>query len=153
MSLAKKPGKNSYVVVATQGNGDEEALENALSIDTQYVGFVASGKKAEALREILLSRGITAERLEKVKAPAGLDIKARSPEEIALSIFAEIVLKLREGQQFSPREVERATDPICGMSVDVDSAKHVFDYQESRFYFCCEGCKTLFRPRSPKVSG
>ena len=124
--VSEKPGKNSYVVVATQGNGDEEALENALSIDAQYVGFVASRKKAEALKEILLTRGIPAERLEKVKAPAGLDIKARSPEEIALSIFAEIVLKLREGQQVSPREVERATDPICGMSVDVDSAKHVF---------------------------
>ncbi len=80
-----------YVVVSTQSRGDEAALLAALAIDVEYVAFVGSRKKAEALKAALAARGVTAERLEKLKAPAGLDIGAITPDEIAISILAEIV--------------------------------------------------------------
>src|SRR5271163_218077 len=80
-----------YVVVSTQGRGDEAALLAALAVDADYVAFVGSRKKAEALKSALAERGVTAERLAKLKAPAGLDLGAITPDEIAISILAEIV--------------------------------------------------------------
>ena len=80
-----------YVVVSTQGRGDEVALLAALAIDVDYVAFVGSRKKAAALKAALSERGVSAERLAKLKAPAGLDIGAITPDEIAISIMAEIV--------------------------------------------------------------
>jgi xanthine dehydrogenase accessory factor len=80
-----------YVVVSTQGRGDEAALLAALAVDVDYIGFVGSRKKAEALRQTLSQRNVPAERLAKLKAPAGLDLGAITPDEIAISILAEIV--------------------------------------------------------------
>ena len=80
-----------YVVVSTQGRGDEAALLAALAVDVDYVAFVGSRKKAEALKATLAKRGVPAERLAKLKAPAGLDLGAITPDEIAISILAEIV--------------------------------------------------------------
>jgi xanthine dehydrogenase accessory factor len=85
-----------YVVVSTQGRGDEGALQAALSIDAAYVAFVGSRKKAEALKAALAQRGVPAERLAKLKAPAGLDLGAITPDEIAISILAEIVAVRRQ---------------------------------------------------------
>jgi xanthine dehydrogenase accessory factor len=80
-----------YVVVSTQGRGDEAALLAALAVDVDYVAFVGSRKKADALKQILSQRNVPAERLAKLKAPAGLDLGAITPDEIAISILAEIV--------------------------------------------------------------
>ena len=80
-----------YVVVSTQGRGDEAALLAALAVDLDYVAFVGSRRKAEALKETLSQRNVPAERLAKLKAPAGLDLGAITPDEIAISILAEIV--------------------------------------------------------------
>jgi xanthine dehydrogenase accessory factor len=80
-----------YVVVSTQGRGDEAALLAALAVDADYVAFVGSRKKAEALKATLSQRDVPAERLAKLKAPAGLDLGAITPDEIAISILAEIV--------------------------------------------------------------
>jgi xanthine dehydrogenase accessory factor len=80
-----------YVVVSTQGRGDEAALAAALAADVDYIAFVGSRKKAEALKAALAERGVAAERLAKLKAPAGLDLGAITPDEIAISILAEIV--------------------------------------------------------------
>jgi xanthine dehydrogenase accessory factor len=85
-----------YVVVSTQGRGDEAALLAALVVDVDYVAFVGSRKKAEALKTTLAKRGVPAERLAKLKAPAGLDLGAITPDEIAISILAEIVATRRE---------------------------------------------------------
>ena len=87
-----------YVVVSTQGRGDEAALSAALAVDVDYVAFVGSRKKADALKAALSQRGIPAERLAKLKAPAGLDLGAITPDEIAISILAEIVA-VRRGQE------------------------------------------------------
>lgn len=80
-----------YIVISTQGRGDEAALAAALTVDADYVAFVGSKRKAEALREALATRGISAGHLAKLKAPAGLDLGAITPDEIAISILAEIV--------------------------------------------------------------
>ena len=87
-----------YVVVATQGRGDEAALQAALAGDCDYVGFVGSRKKAAALKDALAARGVDRNRLERLKSPAGLDLGAITPDEIALSILAEIVARRRRGQ-------------------------------------------------------
>jgi xanthine dehydrogenase accessory factor len=84
-----------YVVVSTQGRGDEAALLAALAVDVDYVAFVGSRKKAETLKATLAKRGVAAGRLAKLKAPAGLDLGAITPDEIAISILAEIVTTRR----------------------------------------------------------
>lgn len=94
---AKRGGQ--YIVVSTQGRGDEAALLAALAVDADYVAFVGSRRKAVALKQALTKRGIAAERLSKLKAPAGLNLGAITPEEIAVSILAEII------------QVRRARDP------------------------------------------
>jgi xanthine dehydrogenase accessory factor len=87
-----------YVVVSTQGRGDEAALLAALALDVDYVAFVGSRRKAAVLKEKLAARGVAPQRLTKLKAPAGLDLGAITPDEIAISILAEIVAMRRRGQ-------------------------------------------------------
>jgi len=93
-----EPGSR-FVVVSTQGRGDEAALHAALAVEADYVAFVGSRKKAEALKAALARSGVAAERLARLKAPAGLDLGAITPDEIAISILAEIVAVRRHGQR------------------------------------------------------
>ncbi len=95
-----------YVVVSTQGRGDEAALLAALAAEADYVAFVGSRRKAEVLKGALAARGVAPERLGRLKAPAGLDLGAITPDEIALSILAEIVA-MRRGK------AERRAAPSC----------------------------------------
>ncbi len=96
-----------FVVVATQGRGDEAALRAALSVEADYLAFVGSGKKAEKLRAKLVGEGVDPAALAKLKSPAGLDLGAITPEEIALSILAEIVERRRKERPL--RKTESAT--------------------------------------------
>lgn len=84
-----------FIVVSTQGRGDEAALRAALASEADYVAFVGSRKKAAALRAALAAEGVDAARLATVKSPAGLDLGAITPEEIAVSILAEIIAARR----------------------------------------------------------
>jgi xanthine dehydrogenase accessory factor len=97
-ALPVEEAASRYVVVSTQGRGDEAALAAALAVDVDYLAFVGSRKKAEALKAALAERGVAQELLSKVKAPAGLDLGAITPDEIAISILAEIVA-VRRGKQ------------------------------------------------------
>ena len=90
-ALPVEEGGARFVVVSTQGRGDEAALLAALAVDVDYVAFVGSRKKAEALKATLAKCGVAAARLAKLKAPAGLDLGAITPDEIAISIVAEII--------------------------------------------------------------
>jgi xanthine dehydrogenase accessory factor len=143
-----KTGAGSFVVVSTQGEDDEEALEQALKTGAGYVAFVASRTKAEKVFDYLKTRGTTADKLKLVRSPAGLDIHAQSPEEIAVAILAQIIQARGQGQ---PKTVSAlpvldsgAKDPICGMSVNRSTAKHTAEYQGKTFFFCCAGCKQTF---------
>lgn len=91
-----------YVVVATQGRGDLAALKAALAVDAEHVAFVGSRKKAEALSQKLQADGIGLNQIGRMKAPAGLDLGAITPEEIALSVLAEITVLRRKGQRDTP---------------------------------------------------
>jgi len=97
-ALPVEDAGSRYIVVSTQGRGDEAALLAAFAVDADYVAFVGSRKKAEALKAKLAERGVATERLAKLKAPAGLDLGAITPDEIAISIVAEIVA-VRRGRQ------------------------------------------------------
>jgi molybdenum cofactor cytidylyltransferase len=91
-----RDSRSRYVVVASRGKFDEEAVEQALRVKSAYVALVANKKRAQEIRRNLQSRGETEENLAKMHAPAGLDIGAETPEEIALSIMAEIVAEMRK---------------------------------------------------------
>jgi xanthine dehydrogenase accessory factor len=88
-----------FVVISTQGKGDEAALKASVGIDATYYAFVGSRRKMTALREKLIDEGIAAAALDRIKAPAGLDLGAITPEEIAMSILAEITALRRRGQR------------------------------------------------------
>jgi xanthine dehydrogenase accessory factor len=90
-----------FIVISTQGKGDEAALRAALSVDASYHAFVGSRRKMAALRQKLIGGGVTPELIDRVKAPAGLDLGAITPEEIAMSILAEITAERRRGQRNS----------------------------------------------------
>lgn len=85
-------GERDFVVVASQGRGDLACLRAALESPARRVSMVASRKKAETLVARLWAEGMAPERTERLKSPAGLDIKAIDPHEIALSVLAEIVV-------------------------------------------------------------
>jgi xanthine dehydrogenase accessory factor len=135
------------VVVATMGAGDEDALAAAASSGAEYVGLVASRKKARFLFEFLRASGVSAEALARVKAPAGLDLGGMTPGEIALSILAEIVQRAASGERraAAPQvETSLPIDPICGMTVDPTTAKYTLVQGDRTIYFCCPHCKAAY---------
>ena len=93
------PEARRFVVVSTQGKGDEAALRAAISTDAIYHAFVGSRRKMASLRGKLIAEGADPLALDRVKAPAGLDLGAITPEEIAMSILAEITRERRRGQR------------------------------------------------------
>jgi xanthine dehydrogenase accessory factor len=143
--------ERSFVVVATQGHYDEAALEQALATGAAYVGLVASRKRAEAVLGYLRQRGVSPSDLERVRAPAGLDLGRLPPEEIAVAIVAEIVglraaggLRPPEAAAASERQPETAIDPVCGMTVEIASARFRLEGEEGVVYFCSAGCLAAF---------
>ena len=140
----------SYVVVATMGHYDEEALEEVLSGKADYIGLVASPRRGRAVIDYLQGKGVSRETLRRVKYPAGLNIGAETPEEIALSILTEIVRIMRaswKGVSLEPTPQStrvHATDPICNMTVDVAESRYHSDYNGITFHFCCLSCKETF---------
>ena len=143
-------GPRSYVVVATMGHYDEEALEEVLSGQASYVGLVASPRRGRAVIDYLQDKGVSPEALQRVKYPAGVNIGAETPEEIALSILTEIVQRMRAdwgGVPLEPAaqavEVE-SIDPICNMTVNVAESRYHSNYNGTTFYFCCLSCKEEF---------
>ena len=86
---------NTYIVVATQGEDDEENVEKALATKAKYVGYVSSSKKSDLLKQYLSSKGVRKERIEDLKSPVGFDINAKLAGEVAISILAEIVEDFR----------------------------------------------------------
>lgn len=145
-------GAASHVVVATLGRYDEAALEAALDTAAGYVALVGSRKRAAAVLEALRVSGVPEEDVRRVRAPAGLDLGPIRHEEIAVAILAEIV-KLRGERTVSadarsaaaPQAAEaEAIDPVCGMSVEIETARYTAERDGRTFYFCCDGCRRRF---------
>ena len=159
------PDLSPYVVVATQGIWDEEALAAALRRDVSYVGLVASPTRAGVVRAWLRDEAnVPEERLAALRAPAGIDLGAETPEEIALSILAELVQVRRGRASFvagpGPATLAGSTieavslapvvedivllDPVCGMTVDREHARHLAEHDGAVYAFCSMGCRTSF---------
>ncbi len=150
------------LVVAAHGRDELGALRAALEAGVPYVGLVASPKRGAGVLDELRADGVDDELLALIDTPAGLDIGARTPAEIALSILVRIV-EVRRSDAFNPAaaaavggaaSIETAVDPICGMTVVIgpDTVRGVGPEGEP-VYFCCEGCRTVFDERRAVVSG
>lgn len=88
-----EPDESSWIVIVTRGHHlDKDALQAALETNATYVGMIGSPSKVKRIFKDLLKEGISRERLEQVHAPIGLDLGAETPDEIALSIAAEMVM-------------------------------------------------------------
>ncbi len=148
----------TYIIVASHGNYDEEALIAALKTDAPYIALVASKKRAGSVIQYLRDSGVPEERLARLKYPAGLDIGAVTPEEIALSILAEIVqvgrrtsLPIASAQEIAAvSEMTEAKDPVCGMMVEIAGARYTAEHSGQLYYFCCAGCKRSFEKEPQK---
>jgi xanthine dehydrogenase accessory factor len=159
---------NTYVIVTTQGDDDENSVLKAMKTAARYVGFVASKKKSEDIREFLLNHGVSKERLSELRSPVGLDINAKLASEVAISILADVIDHFREGNssfanssaekdfvahEETPKtqtpeekkfEEEYYINPVCNVPVSRTSPKHVLEYKGEKVYFCCDGCKVSF---------
>lgn len=157
---------NTYIVIATQGEDDEENVEKALSTAAKYVGYVCSSKKSDLLKQYLTSKEVSPKRIDALKSPVGFDINAKLAGEVAISILAEIVDDFRNekpdtsdccGSKMEQKEEplqdkivnEKFTEeyyinPVCGVPVSKKSPKHIVSYKGENVYFCCDGCKVSF---------
>jgi xanthine dehydrogenase accessory factor len=152
----------SYLVVAgageddelaLEGEDDELALEGAAIANPPYLAVVASRRRGEALRDYLRGSGLSDDSLSRLKVPAGLDLGAVEPNEIALSIMAEIVqcrrtargaLSAQATRERQKAEPATAIDPICGMVVEIATTRHSAEVDGQKLYFCCPACKRSF---------
>ena len=156
---AERPrGWRLYGVVATMGRRDERSLAELAAAAPDYLGVIASPTRMAEVRQVLAGRGLDADVIARMRGPAGLDIGAESPEEIAVSILAEIVQleaqpRVSEGVEpgvasaedgaNEQRDDDEATDPVCGMTVSVSNSPSSI-FEGDPVYFCCEGCRTRF---------
>ncbi len=147
-------GPPAAVVVASHGRDEEPVLEAAVRAGVPYVGLVASRKRGEA---VVAALELDDAQRASVHTPVGLDIGARTPREVALSILAEIVARrprpsgtagsatAATGPSVEPAATpEVATDLVCGMSVVADDAALHLDHAGTRYWFCGTGCLRAF---------
>ena len=148
--------RDTWMVVATFGEFDEDAIEAGIKLNLPYIGLVASERRAGSVLSELRARGYGEEALEVVRSPAGLPIGASGQEEISLSIMSEIVSLRAKRRPGLPEEhsvqPEEAVDPICGMTVEVAPARHTSEYGGETYYFCCPACKREFDKEPEKYA-
>ena len=141
------PAGDVYAVVATMGHFDEDALEATLSHPHLQVSLIASTRRAAAVRAELLRRGLGEDAVARIHTPAGR-VRGGTQEEIGLLALAEVVTvrRKRSGKPAAmpPPKDLFATDPVCGMTVDVATAMHTAVHAGRTFYFCCAGCQAEF---------
>ena len=137
--------RSDDVAVVAAGHGRDElgALRRALEAGVPYVGLVASRRRGDGVIAELRGDGVPDELLERIDTPAGLDLGARTPAEIAVSILARIVEVRRSRSRPAPLAVT-AVDPVCGMTVAVTHSTPSLEHDGETVYFCCEGCRDAF---------
>ncbi|MDX6599681.1 MAG: xanthine dehydrogenase accessory factor [Gaiellales bacterium] len=145
------------VVVAAHGRDELLTLRLGLETGLPYVGLVASRKRGDGVLGELRSDGVPDSLLQRIDVPAGLDIGARTPSEIALSILARII-EVRRDERAAGRSMDvqapeaetaspaagLAVDPMCGMTVAAVETTPSVEHGGETVYFCCEGCKARF---------
>jgi xanthine dehydrogenase accessory factor len=150
--------ERSMVIVATQGHGDEDMIERAVAIRPAYLGLVASRRRGEAVLGYLAERGVPKDQLDRVHAPAGLDLGKTTHEEMAVAILAELVQLRASGaladvpppraglgrEPKSELQLAEAVDPVCGMTVMASASAMPATRDGVTYYFCCAGCRQKF---------
>jgi xanthine dehydrogenase accessory factor len=150
--------ERSMVIVATQGHGDEDMIERAVAMRPAYLGLVASRRRGEAVLGYLAERGVPKDQLDRVHAPAGLDLGKTTHEEMAVAILAELVQLRASGaladapapraglgrEPKSELQLAEAVDPVCGMTVMASASAMPAEYDRITYYFCCAGCRQKF---------
>jgi xanthine dehydrogenase accessory factor len=150
--------QDSWMVVATFGEFDEDAVEAGVRLGLPYVGLVASKRRAGQVLSELRARGLEEGELSVVRSPAGLPLGTSGQEGISLSIMAEVSsLRAKLRPNFEPIgeplvQPDEAVDPVCGMLVEVASARHVVEHGGTRYYFCCSGCRRAFEEEPAKYA-
>lgn len=156
-----------YAVVATMGMYDSESLLALRECPLAYAGLVISPKRWGSLREELFSAGVSAEFCDFVTAPAGHDIGAVGPQEIAVSIFAQMIERRRRQAEVryhppsgtvlkeataeetvtasTAQKLGTGVDPVCGMLVDLDSTPYRTMHEGTMYGFCCPHCMRKFQ--------
>jgi xanthine dehydrogenase accessory factor len=140
------------VVVAAHGRDERAILRAALEAGVPYVGLVASRKRGAAVLDALCEDGVSQELLDRIDTPAGLDIGARSPAEVAVSVLASIIEVRRRRRDPAHRRTSSpasAVDPICGMTVLVDVHALSIEHAGETHYFCGEHCRRAFEQALP----
>lgn len=145
------PASGRFVVVATQGQWDEEGIRLGLALAPDWLGVVASRRRFAEMKGTLLDRGVDADALERVEAPAGLDIGAVTPAEIAVSVLAGLVRRRRggPGPEAIPTDRDSApaalpVDPVCHMEVEPGPGVPSAEHAGVTYWFCCGGCREKF---------
>ncbi|MGZ3504812.1 MAG: XdhC family protein [Vulcanimicrobiaceae bacterium] len=135
----------AIAIVASQGCYDESALAELLRYELGFVGLLASRKRAANVAGILAQQGVLAGRIASIHSPVGLDIGARTPGDVAVSILAEVVAVASQPAQPEAMQSPRAyaVDPVCGMEVETTTA-HRAERDSRRYYFCCGHCRATF---------
>lgn len=131
-------GNADLAVIATQGQGDRHALKAVLRSSTPYIALIASEKKGNALKESLIEKGFYAPRVNSVVCPAGVEIGAETPEEVALSVLASLVIQRRTGKPLAPSiKEENSATPDCCSEPQEPQSEAVTSLEGS----CCGGEK------------
>jgi xanthine dehydrogenase accessory factor len=140
------------LVVAAHGRDELHTLRRALEAGVPYVGLVASRKRGDGVLAELRGDGVPDDLLARIDVPAGLDIGARTPAEVALSILAGIVAGRRDRPSGAVvQNVVTAVDPICGMTVAAVPSTPSLRVNGETVYFCCDGCKAKFEAQHEHV--
>jgi xanthine dehydrogenase accessory factor len=139
------------LIVAAHGKGELEALRAGVEAGLPYVGLVASPKRGAALIDELRAAGVPDEQLARIECPAGIDINAKQPAEVALSIIARLIERRHSDDYKAPLRAPTdqqaptfATDPICGMTVTVEPGALQVQHDGETVYFCAPGCKKTY---------
>ena len=148
--LTDTPAEAPVVLVATQGQGDEEALEAALRSPAKHILMIASRRKTEKLRAVMRMRGVDESQLARLQAPAGPDAGAKTPGEIALVAIVGVLALLRG--RFQVAAEAKFINPVCGMAVSIANPMHIEIYEGVSYYFCCDGCRTTFQKEPAKYA-
>jgi xanthine dehydrogenase accessory factor len=147
-SLRAQLTSRTYVVIATINTYDEDAVKVALESEASYVGIIASRKRFADIQRFLRQDGLAEDRTLRLKRPNGLPGAGLRPGEIAFSVMAELLEERRRHTGITveamPTPRAEAIDPICGMTVDVATARYRTARNGQTFYFCSAGCKASF---------
>ena len=116
------PRPEDFVVIATQHKGDHESMSKALASEACYIALIASRKRSRLVMDYLRKKQFSEQDIERVMAPCGIDIGARSPAEIALSVISEMVLVRRQASGERMRDTLHREIPTPKSAVGSASA-------------------------------